>query len=167
MKKLNLVASEYGVTPDNESKNLFTRLSYAGTFADIGSLTNYGNLFCFDVERERWIQLSEKDGNWTANGMTLTAETKLYTYGEITGIWKYMLKDETGKEQICNIQDIDSLIFNVSGNINNATLQNLYDDGILDLDDASVLSKKLPQDSKTIGEYKIKELLAKIGQFAS
>ena len=167
MKKLNLVASEYGVTPDNESKNLFTRLSYAGTFADIGSLTNYGNLFCFDVERERWIQLSEKGGNWTANGMTLTAETKLYTYGEITGIWKYMLKDKTGKEQICKIQDIDSLIFNVSGNINNATLQNLYDDGILDLDDSSVLSKKLPKDSKTIGEYKIKELLAKIGQIAS
>ena len=57
--------------------------------------------------------------------------TKLYSYGQVTGLWKYLLLDENGVEAQCSLQNAGSLITNMRTNINRATLAELVNDGML------------------------------------
>ncbi|MFR1984241.1 MAG: hypothetical protein ACLS4Z_11405, partial [Christensenellaceae bacterium] len=63
-----------------------------------------------------------------------------YVLGEdgskvLTGTWKYLLVKD-GKEQECQIKEIDSLVSNMTANMQSATLNDLSDDKILTLDEA-------------------------------
>lgn len=97
------------------------------------------------------------------------------TEGNVKSTWKYLLKDpETGtihteytlggdgdgNEQ----SDMSDMINNMSGNIQNATLQDLYDDGFITLSDPSVLNKKLG--FVTLGSMTIAQLINAVANYA-
>lgn len=107
-----------------------------------------------------------------------------YVLGEdgskvLTGTWKYLLVKD-GKEQECQIKEIDSLVSNMTANMQSATLNDLSDDKILTLDEAfrrknikydfGPLEKIEPyfnaqgQEKTTIGELTITELVDYVGK---
>ena len=55
----------------------------------------------------------------------------VYTHGDVRGIWKYMLTNENGAEEIAALTDIGALMSNITYNINHKTLGDMRDDGIL------------------------------------
>lgn len=55
----------------------------------------------------------------------------LYRYGSVSGLWKYLLLDENGVEENYTLQNVGSLIGNMSRNISRATLRDLVQDGML------------------------------------
>ena len=107
-----------------------------------------------------------------------------YVLGEdgskvLTGTWKYLLVKD-GKEQECQIKEIDSLVSNMTANMQSAPLNDLSDDKILTLDEAfrrknikydfGPLEKIEPyfnaqgQEKTTIGELTITELVDYVGK---
>lgn len=107
-----------------------------------------------------------------------------YVLGEdgskvLTGTWKYLLVKD-GKEQECQIKEIDSLVSNMTANMQSATLNDLSDDKILTLDEAfrrknikydfGPLEKIEPyfnaqgQEKTTIGELTITQLVDYVGK---
>ena len=107
-----------------------------------------------------------------------------YVLGEdgskvLTGTWKYLLVKD-GKEQECQIKEIDSLVSNMTANMQSATLNDLSDDKILTLEEAfrrkkikydfGPLEKIEPylnaqgQEKTTIGELTITELVDYVGK---
>ena len=98
------------------------------------------------------------------------SEATLYSYGSVSGVWKYLITDETGAEQRCSVQSIDQLIPNVTRNINTLTLQELYDDGMVEITDISLLDMAIPYDKvpalsgkfgskSSVGQLTLNELL--------
>lgn len=83
------------------------------------------------------------------NGKVESWSEGLWTYGEIGGVWKFLLTDyvavseETGyyNEKLCDLNGIGSLMNNAANNINNAKLADLQSAGIIDAN--ADLSKKL------------------------
>lgn len=107
-----------------------------------------------------------------------------YVLGEdgskvLTGTWKYLLVKD-GKEQECQIKEIDSLVSNMTANMQSATLNDLSDDKILTLEEAfrgkkikydfGVLGKIEPYpnaqngEKTTIGELTITQLVDYVGK---
>lgn len=94
------------------------------------------------------------DGSFTLagnNGKVEAYEAGLWTYGEIKGVWKFLLT-ETEKdgvaygyynEYLCSLNDIGGLMENAATNINNATVFELFDAGIVRLEDRSELDRNL------------------------
>lgn len=112
------------------------------------------NVYCYDVAAQafRRIDLTPvyegADENKTIRGYTLPQgyeNTALFTYGEVQGIWKYLLVNGNGVEEIAKINDIGTLISNITSNITNRTLREMYNDEVLVLDDASVLDTDIPE----------------------
>ena len=96
------------------------------------------------------------------------ASAKLYTYGKVTGTWKYlMLKD--GEEQACTLQNVGSLVTNVSANIRTATIKDLYEDGLINInkpDDYPTMDDMFnvtfPGNDKTFGEMTISDFISAV-----
>lgn len=86
----------------------------------------------------------------------------LYRYGDVTGLWKYLLLDENGVEENYTLQSVGSLIGNMSKNISRATLRDLVQDGMLtinppeDMSVSDVLGYTVP--SVIGGEFAGREL---------
>lgn len=83
-------------------------------------------------------------------GITIVAlfKTKIYdAEGNMTGTWKYLLNNGPKAPEEYTIQDFNQLVSNMQTNMQNATLNDLKADGIMDLDGAT-LSKDI-----TIGTY--------------
>ena len=58
----------------------------------------------------------------------------------LTGTWKYLLSDHNGVEQKCLVTDMAGLVDNMTDNMHYATLNELKEDGILDIDDSTLQS---------------------------
>lgn len=166
MAKLSLEAASYGVLPQflgtNGSPNvtLFSKLTKAVSSIDSDGSTVYytvGNLFRFDVQKESWVRVNTVALRDSESGAVLKDEfgnvkyvladgenpsETLYTYGKVTGIWKYLMYKD-GEEQSCSLQTIDSLVTNVGENIKKATVGDLYYDGLINI---------TPPDGKTVEE---------------
>lgn len=86
----------------------------------------------------------------------------------IKPMWVYVLKDETGTIRLDYkvAFDMDNLIANMERNIENSTLRQMYQDGLIDISDASVFEKRIPGDTKKIGDYTMSGLLEKITELA-
>ena len=154
MRKVDLLPAEYGRTDAAQGKTLFTRLSYADTYAE-GKTYAQGNLFWYDTDGESWKQLPlQYDADaaaYTVNaemlpeGFSLAADTRLYTYGAVHGIWKYLLT-ENGAEITCPVQQVNGLVSNVRRNINALDLKTLYADGMVEVSDPALLNTDIPYD---------------------
>lgn len=154
MRKVDLLPAEYGRTDAAQGKTLFTRLSYADTYAE-GKTYAQGNLFWYDTDGESWKQLPlQYDADaaaYTVNaemlpeGFSLAADTRLYTYGKVHGIWKYLLT-ENGAEITCPVQQVNGLVSNVRRNINALDLNALHTDGMIEVSDPALLNTDIPYD---------------------
>ena len=154
MRRVDLLPAEYGRTDAAQGKTLFTRLSYADTYAE-GKTYAQGNLFWYDTDGESWKQLPlQYDADaaaYTVNaemlpeGFSLAADTRLYTYGAVHGIWKYLLT-ENGAEITCPVQQVNGLVSNVRRNINALDLNALHTDGMIEVSDPALLNTDIPYD---------------------
>lgn len=154
MRRVDLLPAEYGRTDAAQGKTLFTRLSYADTYAE-GKTYAQGNLFWYDTDGESWKQLPlQYDADAAAyavnaemlpEGFSLAADTRLYTYGKVHGIWKYLLT-ENGAEITCPVQQVNGLVSNVRRNINALDLNALYTDGMIEVSDPALLNTDIPYD---------------------
>lgn len=154
MRRVDLLPAEYGRTDAAQGKTLFTRLSYADTYAE-GKTYAQGNLFWYDTDGESWKQLPlQYDADaaaYTVNaemlpeGFSLAADTRLYTYGKVHGIWKYLLT-ENGAEITCPVQEVNGLVSNVRRNINALDLNALHTDGMIEVSDPALLNTDIPYD---------------------
>ena len=154
MRKVDLLPAEYGRTDAAQGKTLFTRLSYADTYAE-GKTYAQGNLFWYDTDGESWKQLPlQYDADAAAyavnaemlpEGFSLAADTRLYTYGKVHGIWKYLLT-ENGAEITCPVQQVNGLVSNVRKNINALDLNALHTDGMIEVSDPALLNTDIPYD---------------------
>ena len=164
-----LDAASYGVLDEFAGEAFYTRLSFAATHAAEAEYDE-GNLFRFDIQKQSWVHvrlvLSDSGSGKYVVADEIPDGTALFTYGEVVGIWKYMLEKE-GAEQYCTMQNIDSLISNVQGNMNTATLSSLYSDGMIDLNPpagatAEDMLATTVTDGKTLGGFTIGQLITEI-----
>ena len=154
MRRVDLLPAEYGRTDAAQGKTLFTRLSYADTYAE-GKTYAQGNLFWYDTDGESWKQLPlQYDADAAAyavdtqslpEGFSLAKGTHLYTYGKVHGIWKYLLT-ENGAEITCPVQRVNGLVSNVRKNINALDLNALHTDGMIEVSDPALLNTDIPYD---------------------
>lgn len=154
MRRVDLLPAEYGRTDAAQGKTLFTRLSYADTYAE-GKTYAQGNLFWYDTDGESWKQLPlQYDADAAAyavdtqslpEGFSLAEDTRLYTYGAVHGIWKYLLT-ENGAEITCPVQQVNGLVSNVRRNINAFDLNALHTDGMIEVSDPALLNTDIPYD---------------------
>ena len=154
MRRVDLLPAEYGRTDAAQGKTLFTRLSYADTYAE-GKTYTQGNLFWYDTDGESWKQLPlQYDADAAAyavdtqslpEGFSLAKGTHLYTYGKVHGIWKYLLT-ENGAEITCPVQQVNGLVSNVRRNINALDLNALHTDGMIEVSDPALLNTDIPYD---------------------
>ena len=157
MQRISLTPAAYGIAGGTQSgTEYFTRLTRAGAPETHGGTDYYAesNLYCYDVATQSWKRVL-LTGVWldgSGNEVSVTDETDtsaltrryklvdgqtvpdgaaLYTYGDVLGMWKYLLKDENGFEQTYTLEDVNSMVLNINKNINGATLSELVADGIV------------------------------------
>ncbi|MBQ8352636.1 MAG: hypothetical protein IJY34_02465, partial [Clostridia bacterium] len=85
----------------------------------------------------------------------------------LTGTWKYLLKDATGKEHVYALMDISKAMSNVADNIQKSTLEDLAKDKIIALSDdllnTGIITKiatydvPAPADKSTLGKLTVNE----------
>lgn len=154
--RLSLAAAYVNAEDDSDTTYYY--------FNDDGDLTNGVTIY---------TESTDSDGNTVytdgtvilyvtyAGGYVLTedvdASTAVYSYGNVAGLWKYLLYDTDGVELDCTLDNFNDLTANLGTNINNATLYELVADGIVTVTDSSVLDKTLA--GKSVGEYTVSELL--------
>ena len=157
MQRISLTPAAYGIAGGTQSgTEYFTRLTRAGAPETHGGTDYYAesNLYCYDVAAQSWKrvlltgvwldgsgnEVSVTDETDTsaltrryklADGQTVPDGAALYTYGDVLGMWKYLLKDENGFEQTYTLEYVNSMVLNINTNINGATLSELVADGIV------------------------------------
>ena len=126
---------------------------------------------------ENYLYYEEINGVWklAPNGGKLTLAQfegrgdKVYkTYGAANALWKLMLykSHENGgtvssTEAAYTVNSVGDMINNVTTNINNATLRDLKDAGIIDIADDD-LTKKFPGRDVEIGDMPLAEVLRRM-----
>lgn len=103
MKAVSLLPAGLSVKEEYADTLLYTKITYVTDFDSSVQLYEQGNLFYYDIDTQMFNQLSltpsyAQDGavnsflGYALSGSDLPAEgTALYTYGEIAGVWKYLL----------------------------------------------------------------------------
>ena len=140
--ELPLIPAQLTLKAGYEAKVLYSKYLLAQKAVVGGAVQDYytqANLYYFDFESqsfERFDGLTEVLGdNGAAIGYRLPADFTgtVYTHGDVQGIWKYMLTNENGTEEIASLNDIGTLMSNITYNINNKSLRDMRDDGVLDV----------------------------------
>ena len=103
MKAVSLLPAGLSVKEEYADTLLYTKITYVTDFDSSVHLYEQGNLFYYDIDTQMFNQLSltpsyAQDGavnsflGYALSDSALPAEgTALYTYGEIAGVWKYLL----------------------------------------------------------------------------
>ena len=103
MKAVSLLPAGLSVKEEYADTLLYTKITYVTDFDSSVQLYEQGNLFYYDIDTQMFNQLSltpsyAQDGavnsflGYALSDSALPAEgTALYTYGEIAGVWKYLL----------------------------------------------------------------------------
>lgn len=190
MKRISLETAAYGILPEYLNNDgtprvsLFTKHTAAQTAQYEGKeYYTSGNLFWYDTDARQWVQaethalrkasedggtgelVKDADGNvlYEVTDADIPENAVLYTYGKIVGTWKYLLLKD-GEEQRCTVQTVDSLVSNVAGNIQTATIGDLYSDGLIALSATEGMSVEEMLNT-AFGGVKFGEMT--IGQFIS
>lgn len=106
-------------------------------------------------------------GKLEASDFTGRGDKKYYSYGTPQGMWKLVLfKNKTEKGYTVN--NFNNMVNVCANNVNYATLLELREAGILNstITDAQ-LAKKLPGQTKTLGELTLRELIDAVISIAS
>lgn len=166
----------------DENETYYSLYSIAQTATkEIGgvSRTYYtnANLYYFDAATESFVRitaLTPVEENGTIIGYqpkNAASYSAIYTRGEVTGIWKYLLTNSNKTEIVANINDVGNLLANITSNISNRSLYEMYADGVLQLDNnGAILETKIPdilleepvvneEDRPTLGDQTVNSLL--------
>lgn len=96
------------------------------------------------IEDGEAVWFVDKDGNKLYRTTQEPADEALKARRVLTGTWKYLLVDpETGKEDHYTITNMNLLVSNMTKNIQGATMDELYKDGIIVPDDADFLQNEI------------------------
>lgn len=178
--ELSLVPAELSIADGYEDAILYS-MYRAAQKAVVGETEQeyytQANLYYFDFDSQAFerIPVSENsdgtlntpylekltDGEGSVVGYIVhNVSGTVYTHGNAQGIWKYMLTNENGTEEIASLNSIGTLMSNITYNINHKTLQEMSDDGVLDVP-ASTLATEIPAslNGGTLGDRSISELL--------
>lgn len=171
VQKVELLPKRLGIKAGYENKVLFTKMFIAD--CDENHEYDYANLYYYDIEAQAYKRVEaayeRTDGSKTHKfsvGAEYQGET-LFTHGNPVGIWKYLLMDPEGKyETIGSINDIGTQVSHACSNINKATINDLYADGLITIEgDTSDLAKEIDHDFdadtpvKELGDLTIGEML--------
>lgn len=194
--ELSLVPAELSIADGYEDAILYS-VYRAAQKAVVGETEQeyytQANLYYFDFDSQAFerIPVSENsdgtlntpylekltDGEGSVVGYIVhNVSGTVYTHGGTQGLWKYMLTNENGAEEIASLNDIGSLMSNISYNINHKTLREMRDDGVLDVsaaaDGSDPLATEIPdilldeadrpaegETRPTLGDMSISELL--------
>ena len=90
--------------------------------------------------------------------------TPLYSYGEVSGLWKYLLRDANSAIRGYTLQNVGDIVLNMSANVKKATLRELYEDDLISVnppDGTSVdeVFDKGLSNGKKIGDLTIGEMV--------
>ena len=91
--------------------------------------TEEGTIYFVNQKGERLYE-NPADGKFYTSD---TFEPATESARVLTGTWKYLLKDKEGKEGDYTITDMGTLVSNMTANIQKATLNDLKEDGIIDV----------------------------------
>ena len=80
----------------------------------------------------------------------------------MTGVWSFLLT-ENKVEKEYTIDQMGALVTNMTNNMQSATLNELHETGILNLTDVNLNEPKTILGGKTLGEYKIVDIVKIIG----
>ena len=80
----------------------------------------------------------------------------------LTGVWSFLLT-ENKVEKEYTIDQMGALVTNMTNNMQSATLNELHETGILNLTDVNLNEPKAILGGKTLGEYKIVDIVKIIG----
>lgn len=168
---IKLIPAKLSVKQNYINAVLFSKIKIAES---AGGEYDYANLYYFDMSAQSFKRV-ETTLNETTGKFTVSEEyanVQLFTHGNTVGVWKYLLTNKTESgvkyEVISSVNNIGSLVENVSGNINSATLRQLYDDGLLYLNppegwtDEKILNTEI--NSQKLGEMTISETINAIIQ---
>lgn len=159
-------------TLDRLDEDFSTELTLDNILGDAAFDTSTGENHAV-LEAVRYCKLDELEDtlmNVTINDLY---KDEIYPNGDKTqaplGVWHYLLYNNGGYEEV-KLKNFPDLCSHVAENIAAATLFDLCEHGMLNSGDntatMAVLNKKLPGDSKKIGEYTIDQLLAKLSAIA-
>lgn len=153
--ELPLLPAQLAVSDEYADDILYSKYLLAEkTMAGDGATGYYrqANLYCFDYESMSFRRIPvgaqedknapylvavTKDGTPAGEGETAAGYIvqnfagAVYTHGDVRGIWKYMLTNAEGAEEIAALTDIGALMSNITYNLNHKTLGDMRDDGIL------------------------------------
>lgn len=183
--EISLIPAQLSVLDEYAGRNLYSMYRLAqtvGTGAD--AYYTQANLYYYDAGKQSFERIKDLI-EVRAQGAEETdpvigyrvpdayAGTTIFTHGEVQGIWKYMLTNENGAEEIAALTDIGTLMSNITYNINHKTLQEMCDDGVLEInsaDGSDPLKTVIPdilvdeadrpaEGNLTLGELSISDLL--------
>ncbi|MBR7099734.1 MAG: hypothetical protein IKC91_01095 [Clostridia bacterium] len=86
----------------------------------------------------------------------------------LKGVWHYLLTDDhTGEEQHITINHMDDLTRNMAANVQKATLQKLFEDGIISGITQADLNRTIPLSTQRVGDLTISGLIQAIASIPS
>ena len=147
------------------------------------------SIYTYKQFGDEWATAVEvADNTWEAVTYTDNADgTRTWTFVKdgtaaptpLKGAWKYLLKDSEGTEHLYALADMNEAMDNIPSNINQATLQDLYDDGLIQLDATQddMLQKNIVKelagrviytgDKEKLGELTVSEMLKYLSSLIS
>ena len=162
LAEIQLVPARLSIKEEFKTSVLYSKFKYA---VNDGGY-DFANLYYFDYDSSAFKRV-ETTYNAETKKYTVSAgdaDKTLYTHGKAVGVWKYLLTDKDGMEMICTVNNIGSLVANVSYNVNHAKLKDLNADGLINVTSesgADIFSTPIPESispthtATTLGELTI------------
>ncbi|MCD8207615.1 MAG: hypothetical protein LUD72_06745, partial [Bacteroidales bacterium] len=130
------------------------------------TMNENGELVLYDGGSEKGKVTADEFGKLTEGGIAL------YTYGEVGGVWKFMLCDRTEDgdyyETLCSINDMGNLMTTTANNLSSATLNEFREIGILTSDDKTLGTEvTVGGETKTLGDLTLDEMLTLMSEILS
>lgn len=162
LAEIQLVPAELSIKAEFKTSVLYSKFKFA---VNDGGY-DFANLYYFDYDNSAFKRVettyNAETGKYTVSAGD--ADKTLYTHGKAVGVWKYLLTDKDGMEMICTVNNIGSLVANVSYNVNHAKLKDLNADGLINVtseNGADIFSTPIPESispthtATTLGELTI------------
>lgn len=162
LAEIQLVPAELSIKAGFKTSVLYSKFKFA---VNDGGY-DFANLYYFDYDNSAFKRVettyNAETGKYTVSAGD--ADKTLYTHGKAVGVWKYLLTDKDGMEMICTVNNIGSLVANVSYNVNHAKLKDLNADGLINVTSesgADIFSTPIPESisptdkATTLGELTI------------
>ncbi len=142
---LNELYADEIYKPKDHSEGTYTAPMYkavSGSAQD-GEIVFNTNYIYYTMDAKGNYTLVNEDGERAGKLDSLPSEGEYYTHGKPTKMWQLILCDN-GDEKVLKLNNIGGIITGVTVKLENASLQELSDAGILDFQPPETLQKDIP-----------------------